>query len=109
MPTIKKQIDEHTDQLIIGSFVQSVSKIGWRGLQGVLDNLQKISAHLPPGLHMTDELNWDLLTEEEQTTLGDFIDTIGSAFNIYKELPAGRKAEIWKKVNDQLNWGGRRL
>ena len=102
MPTAKQRIDNFTDAVIIDDFVQAIRPIWGRGIPKVLDDLGKISAHLPPGLNSTDDLKWDLLTEEEQETLENFITDIGPSFNAWQELSASRKAEIWSKVNERL-------
>ena len=107
MPTLRQRVDDYTDQVIVTDFVAAIAPLG-RKLDKVLDDLDKISAHLPEGTQSTSDMNWDLLSEGDQETLEDFIMDIGPSFNTYQELPAGRKAEIWKKVNDQLHWGGRR-
>ena len=104
--TIKKQIDDHTDQLIMEKFVEATAPLG-KGLSKVLDDLTKVSAHLSAGRQSIDDLKWDLLSMDDQLRLETFLETIGPSFNAYQELTAGRKAAIMSRANEQLR-GGRR-
>ena len=106
MPTPSKQIDDYTENTIVEKIVHAMKPLGVVGTQKILDNMTKISAHLPPGLNSLSDLRWELITEDEQKKLKKFIDATCPAFDIYSKLPAPRQSHLNDLIRQRL-YGGR--